>query len=159
MARTSKAATLAALLATDTATATVARDPIIAEMAAEHGVTVPPVKKNAVKTAPVAPVPTAPAVLTVPSFKLTFIAGALTATVKTPTSRATTNPWYPVIEWIDGQAPGFLKIERTADGVKSPVAQIKSARNRALDLGVKSAGKLTVASSATEKGVWYLVKR
>lgn len=120
-----------------------------------------PVKTAPVKTAPVKtpPATSAPTVLTVDGFTISLMAGAFSETVKTATTRATTNVWYPIVAWLDTQPMGYLTITRSADSkAKSPVAAIKSARNRGLDHGLKTVHKMSVLSSAT-KGTWYLVKR
>lgn len=98
--------------------------------------------------------------LSVDGFELSFSKGTLDdKLVKAATGRATTNVWYPIVEWIAGQPTGFLTI-RKLDGVKatSPVSKLDSAITRFRKLGGVNAGKLDTRSG-TEKGTWFLIKR
>ena len=117
-----------------------------------------PVKS--VKTAPAAP-PTVTDLLAVAGFTYAVDKGATLdeSLLRPVTSRATTNPWYPMIVAVAGMGAAVVTITRDADSkAKSPVSALKTARNRALDLGIKHAGKLEVRS-ANDKGTWYLIRR
>lgn len=114
--------------------------------------------------------------ITVDNFTMHFKAGTLdTATLNAIKDRTTTNPWYPVAEWLAVQAPGVITITR-ADGVTakqaaSPLARIRTAiakgndlrkahmlRGQAVPANLRNFGKLAADSHATEKGVWFFVR-
>ncbi len=98
--------------------------------------------------------------MTVDGFELTFATGDVAAdALKATVARATTNPWYPVAEWLAAQVPGFLTIRKIeGSDAKSPMSRLDSAINRARKQGVKNYGKLDARSGA-EKGVWYFIRR
>lgn len=98
--------------------------------------------------------------MTVDGFELTFATGDVSAdALRANVSRATTNPWYPVAEWLAAQVPGFLTIRKVeGSDVKSPLSRMWSAIMRAQKLDVKNARKLD-ARSGTDKGVWYFIRR
>lgn len=98
--------------------------------------------------------------MTVDGFELTFVAGNVDADkLRASVARATTNPWYPVAEWLAVQVPGFLTIRKIeGSDAKSPMSRLDSAITRARKQNVKNHQKLDARSGA-DKGVWYFIRR
>ena len=134
-------------------------DQEMAALQAKYGVA--PVAPVTVKTAPVKTAPvkgvasfTSPDGFVVETEKIDEVL------FKALALRATTNDWYPVLEWLDTQPSCMLRIRRSENSAaKSPTTKIWAAITRSLKLRLASAGKFDCRAHATEKGVWFLIKR
>lgn len=100
------------------------------------------------------------AVPTVDGFALTFASGVASAELfATLRTRATTNPWYIIAEWLGKQPTGYITITRTEGSKeKSPMSRLDAAITRARKLKIEGFSKLDARSGAV-KGTWYFIHR
>lgn len=75
--------------------------------------------------------------------------------MKPTTVKATTNEWWPIVEWLALDNKVRVLTFTGEKGVKSPLSRFKSAIQRAQNLNIKNAYRLRARSGA-EKGTWKL---
>ena len=106
--------------------------------------------KNKTSIAPIA-------TIALDGFTVKFETG-LPENVKAATSRATTNVWYAIAEWLADGTAGFITITRDQDSkAKSPMSNIDRAITRCRKMKVQNYGKLDCVQS-NDKGVWFFIR-